>query len=384
MPNVSVTLYKSKTYADGTHPICLQTVIKGKAYRKVIARAHESHWNNKEKCVTRKHPTTFQTNEDIDTALFNARQIVRSYEKKGKVVTADVIFSGRSLKELNCIADCATKYETFLDENDKWSAARKYKNLAGKLDEFNNVDILEVDKKYLQDFVKHLEGEGLASNTIHSYVKRLKTILRRENVFNFELLNFKVNKGTTKHTYLTEDELKELAKVEMLAADTFVFAFNVWGARIADVLTMKPDNVVDGVLRYTSRKNTKHFEIELNETALAIIEKYKGHQYLLPHIEQPMNGTKQFVKHIETKTGVINRDLKLAAVHAKIKKNITTHVARHSFAYQCMLERLPLNHIRDLLGHSSTSMTSNYLRGFTGVIELNESVKRVYQKSADK
>lgn len=238
-----------------------------------------------------------------------------------------------------------------------------------------------MNEAWMKDFALYLEGEGLAPSTIHGQFRMLKTVLRRENVYDFSVLNFNVSKGQTKHTFLYPSEIDKMYDCEdyELVIDTFLFAYHIWGARIGDVLQLQPNNVDGEILRYTSQKNKKHFEIELNEFALYVIDKYKGGNFILPWLKHRFDHPERWQKKIESKTGLINRELKLVAAELKIKKKISTHVARHSFAYKCMIEGLTLNQIRDALGHSSSSMTSEYLRGFTGVKELNEVMKRVYR-----
>ena len=46
----------------------------------------------------------------------------------------------------------------------------------------------------------------------------------------------------------------------------------------------------------------------------------------------------------------------------KIKKKITCHVARHSFATLCMTEGVPIESISKMLGHSNIRTTQTYAR----------------------
>jgi site-specific recombinase XerD len=67
---------------------------------------------------------------------------------------------------------------------------------------------------------------------------------------------------------------------------------------------------------------------------------------------------------IVTKTAVINKYLKEIAKMAGIKKKITTHTARHSFADIARQKTDNLYNLSKTLGHSSLKVTEAYLSSF--------------------
>lgn len=59
----------------------------------------------------------------------------------------------------------------------------------------------------------------------------------------------------------------------------------------------------------------------------------------------------------------MNLYLKDIAASCRIDKNLTTHVARHTFATTIALaNKVSLQNVSKMLGHSSTRMTEHYAR----------------------
>ena len=60
----------------------------------------------------------------------------------------------------------------------------------------------------------------------------------------------------------------------------------------------------------------------------------------------------------------INKYLKKIATEAKIQKNVSFHIARHSFAKVAKDNKVDNNHLKELLGHSNIKVTEGYMGSF--------------------
>lgn len=60
----------------------------------------------------------------------------------------------------------------------------------------------------------------------------------------------------------------------------------------------------------------------------------------------------------------MNSYLKEIADLCQIKKNLTTHTARHSYATSCLLRHgVSIENVAKMLGHSNIKMTQHYASG---------------------
>lgn len=64
-------------------------------------------------------------------------------------------------------------------------------------------------------------------------------------------------------------------------------------------------------------------------------------------------------------TTLINRHLKFIGEYIGVE-NITTHCARHSFAYPDYTKNPNIKAMQQVLGHSDVSITQNYIDELTG------------------
>ena len=77
----------------------------------------------------------------------------------------------------------------------------------------------------------------------------------------------------------------------------------------------------------------------------------------------------------------MNSYLKEIADFCGIKKNLTTHVARHTFGTTVTLaNNVPLQDVSVMLGHASTRMTQHYARVMNS--SLKEAMNNVKERMA--
>ena len=139
--------------------------------------------------------------------------------------------------------------------------------------------------------------------------------------------------------------------------DIFVFSCYT-GMPYVDVVTLRSENLVLGLDKhmwiYTKRtKNKNAVKVPLLRTAKDIIEEYRENvktiqkQTLFPTISnQKMNA---YLKEIAEKAG--------------ISKNVTFHMARHTFATTVTLNNgVPMETISKMLGHRKLSTTQIYAK----------------------
>lgn len=164
---------------------------------------------------------------------------------------------------------------------------------------------------------------------------------------------FKFSKGKSKDPiYLTEAELKQLRayqpEIDKIQKVKDLFIFQCYtGLAYADVMNFDASyiDVVDGVrvIKSSRQKTDGSYIVPFYEEAENIALWYG---YTFPRISNQK----------------YNDYLKILAAGAGIKKNITTHTARHTFATLIINKGASLEAVSKALGHASLKQTQHYAR----------------------
>lgn len=246
----------------------------------------------------------------------------------------------------------------------------------------------EISVSFLEEYQAYLKGRGYSKTTVHNHLKTFRRILYKaikepgKNYFSqdknpFFAFKLEADKPQRKER-LNPDEIGRLETLDLQkgtrifdARNMFLFSFYCAGVRIGDLLQLKWSNIQEGRLNYVMGKNDKERSIKLLPNALSIIKLYhkKGvrpDDYIFPLLANNLNRQNITFLHrqIEAKAALINKCLKQLAEKAEIDKNLTTHMARHSFADMARKKKVSLLDIQKMLAHSDSKTTQVYLNSF--------------------
>ena len=190
-------------------------------------------------------------------------------------------------------------------------------------------------------------------------------------------LGFSLGKQKTDPVFLNQDEVNRIIdldiKIKRLeqVRDLFIFACYT-GLAYADVKALKADEIVktkeDMYWIKTKRTKTRvKSHIPLLPLPFSIIRKYCDFTTLEEN-EKVFN---------VCSNQKINAYLKEIADLAGITKNVTFHVARHTFATTVTLENgIPIETVSKMLGHASIVTTQHYARVLDSKISKDMEVLR--------
>jgi integrase len=163
--------------------------------------------------------------------------------------------------------------------------------------------------------------------------------------------------------FLSQAELEKLenlsCSIERLTNVKDLFVFSCYtGIAYGDIMLLTKKNIVEGedgnLWIITSRKKTSTpVKVPLLPPALNIIEKYKN--------VRRTSITKTLLPVLSNQK--VNSYLKEIAYLCQIKKHLTFHMARHTFATTVTLTNgVPLETVSKLLGHTELTTTQIYAR----------------------
>ena len=342
---------------------------------------------------------TKRINFYLDEVKSDLVQCYRDLKAESKVITPKLIkarYLGEDKKNY-------TLTDIFRYHNDKkgsklatktlchYRTSQKY-ILCYVLAEYGKNDIYLQDLDYafvigFESFLRsyqpqHYQGR-IGNNAVMKHIQRLRRMITLayhiEWMERDPFVKFKPRLEKKEREFLTKKELKRIEKlktaIERLTVVRDLFVFSCYtGISYGDIIELTNKNIIIGIdvnpwLMANRRKTGTPFKIPLLQKAEQLIRKYENH-----HRTQ-FNG--KLMPTISNQK--LNSYLKEVADLCSIEKNLTFHMARHTFATTVTLTNgVPIETVSKLLGHTKLATTQIYAR----VIErkLSEDMMTLRQK----
>lgn len=238
----------------------------------------------------------------------------------------------------------------------------------------SNVYLSELNYKFICDYESFLHSywpEGhpsaMGNNTVMKHIQRLRTIItlayRLEWIDRDPFIRWKPTIEKVEREFLTETELLKLENyrlpIERLERVRDLFVFSCYtGIAYVDLVSLTKDNIVLGIdgeywIMSKRQKTGIPFKIPLLPKAKRLLDVYASHP--MTHFSG-----KLFPEITNQK---LNLYLKEIADACSIKKNLTFHMARHTFATTVTLTNgVPMETVSKMLGHTKMATTQIYAR----------------------
>lgn len=382
---------------DKKHPLKIRiTKDKKPKYLPTGIAIKKSDWNKSSGKIRTTHRDCARFNDkikeklaEVETIEKNLRSHNPSSEMIWKVAKGEIKLSDHQFKVMD-----KTEVDFFsftdrailrLQQGNRIRTARNTRVMLNKLKDFWPFEKLPFDRfsvSLLKDFEAHLRGKGNGQSTIAKEMSRIRKMINDAvdeglmEITDSPFLRYSIKQGKPpQKTKLTAEELGKLFNHPTNPGtrlwDTqniFRFQFYLGGIRIGDCLNLKWENIVNGRIEYAMAKTNEAVAPKLIPPALEILELYRNPEsqpedYIFSFLNNGQDYSDQvyFMRQIEAKTALINKNLKILAKKCEIEKNVTTHIARHSMADYLRKSGKSIYDIAKVLGHSSIKITERYL-----------------------
>jgi len=252
---------------------------------------------------------------------------------------------------------------------------RYIKAFLSQVKKTSDIYLSQIDYQFISDYEVFLrtyqpdknKPRVLAQNTLMKQLSRFRTILNLGNKLGWmEHYPFKAYKLSFKKTsrkYLTQDELDLLINkeftIQRLSQTKDMFIFSCYtGLAYSDVALLTKDSIMKGIdgndWISTSRKKTDApVRIPLLSVSKELINKYSNHPHTISNNQLfPITSNQK-----------LNGYLKEIADICGINKNLTFHMARHTFATTVTLSNgVPIETVSKILGHTKIATTQIYAK----------------------
>ncbi|MEI6554746.1 MAG: site-specific integrase [Paludibacter sp.] len=360
MATINIYLDKRTKNNQGKHPVRLQFNANSKtASYSFNIFVLEIDWDNKNKCVLPTDKKFKQKNKIIEDVYDRADKYITDLKERGRLQNnATKIRDGFSEKKE--VITFMGYYLTVI-ERKKGGTKEKYQETYNRINELKKTELYfeDINKKWLENFVKKLEARGNAVNTIAINLRNIRHVYNSaidDDIVSLELYpfrKFKIEKEETAHRDMLLRDFRAVrnftgTEIQNWARDVFMLSFYLIGINMKDLFFLEN---YDNKVTYNRFKTGRLYNIKIEPEAQELIDKFKGKNFLL-------NFADQFQLHTSFRNKV-NEYLAEIAVELKISK-FTTYSARHSWATFAGELDIPDKTIAKALGHGKKTVTDTY------------------------
>lgn len=369
-------LNKSKINQKGTCPIyCRITFLKKRKQFATGEFINPSNWNAKQQRAISNSIESRQLNTQLQIITANIKKEYLKLQLSETEFTSEDIFRhyiGEPTRQEKFLIDYFNEFlvkkKKLIGIDIEQATWKKYYYACEQTKTFiqwhykkNDLPFNKLNEQFLDDFEFYLKTElNQRQVTVNKTIQRLRKPIKTavsEGYFNKDPFSLhKPGKVSTNVIFLSENELERLEKYQFIqprlsvVRDLFIFCCYT-GLAYYEMRQLKYEHIVKGFdnkdwIKMERKKTGKPISIPILPQANAVLCKYMNYgDTALPKISNQK----------------MNSYLKEIAAIVNIKKRITHHVARKTFASTVLLYNdVPMEIVSKLLGHSSLKITESY------------------------
>lgn len=378
LPKIKAVFDRKKKASAITTGVVEIEIVFNRTRRKVLSTGIELYSNQWEDGLVVRHAESKKLNKQINELIRKYESIARSILQEGDEITYQTFSAALERKSGKYGTDFINFCYDVMDRRGlRASTLRAHKCALEALRESKTIrtfdDLTPENIKRFDMWLKQQDPDR-EQPTIYNYHKRLKPYINEAVSLGIidesPYLRFKAERGKHKpKEALNEEELAAVRALELFdeslgkARDLFVFCCYTGLAHAdmeafdfsRDVVTVHGFNYID---KQRIKTGTKYYAPIL-PPAMAILEKY---HYQLPHFSQQ----------------AYNRLLKCIGALINTKKNLSSHIARYTFATTVLLGNdVPIESVSKMMGHTRIQITQVYAK------ILNSSIERQAERLAN-
>lgn len=395
--SVHFVIRNERMDTEGYVPIYAKVTINGETLR--VAISHKTkplNWNAKSELVKLNAKNSKEINEAIEAMKS------RIYQAHSLLLGSNNTLNAESLR-VQLFGEAAARIPTLLEivkqHNDKFEkmvgikyskgSLKNYKTSLRFLTEFiptynkkRDIQLKDVNYKFAEAYFAYLTTvKTCKQNGANKHIQRLKTILnyaiKLEYIQRNALDSFSLEFAPVHKVALTIAEIERIQALsiqrETLSKVRDVFLLQCYtGLSFGDVKRLSINDIhrmseTEYWIKMSREKTKIGFSVPLLPQAMVILLKYLETVELNKPLLPVLSNQK------------MNEHLKLLQELAGISKNLTTHLARHTFATTITLGNgVPIETVSRMLGHTKLATTQMYAKVLDKKIgEDMEKLKRI-------
>lgn len=232
----------------------------------------------------------------------------------------------------------------------------------------------EIDRKWLSGFEKFLSLTAKSANARAIHFRNIRAVFNDaiddDATAFYPFRKFKIKTQPTRKRSLTVEQVRTLLDYpcedyQTIYRDMFMLMFYLCGINAVDLFSSKPEALRDGRLEYTRAKTRKLYSVKVEPEAMDIINRYRGHRYLL-NIMDTRTSYSDFLRRMDRtlkQIGPVERHgLGGKKTRHPLFPDLSQYWCRHTWATIAAELDIPKETIAAGLGHGGNTVTDIYIR----------------------
>lgn len=239
--------------------------------------------------------------------------------------------------------------------------------------ELGSKSFQDIDRQWLRDFERFMERTSRSANGRAVHFRNIRAVFNDaiddEVISCYPFRKFKIKTQPTAKRSLSVEQLRTLMTMSVEEyqekyRDIFVLMFYLCGVNAVDLLNAKPDALRDGRFEYIRAKTHKLYSIKVEPEAMAIIERYRGKDYLLEMMDTRrcyLDFLRRMNRALKQLGTVERHGLGGKKTRHPLFPNISQYWCRHTWATVAASIDIPKETIAAGLGHGGNTVTDIYI-----------------------
>ncbi|SHF67713.1 Site-specific recombinase XerD [Salegentibacter echinorum] len=387
MINTKIVIRK-KRLSNGQFPIYFRITKDRKTkFFKTLFNAFEKEWDSSSGKFKKSNSNYLQYNRLLLNIEERALKLLAELEIEKEGFTLED-FEKRFRIERNPVQ---RNFFNFWDEIiEEMLAAGRAGNARANKDSYRSVLLFhksrnlrfrDITPSFLDKYEVFLRARGGTDGGIGVRMRAIRAIYNRgidrkivkASFYPFRSYKLSRLKGKGQKRALSIEQIHKIVNMDISnhphllhSRNYFIFSFYTRGMNFADMLKLKWKNFKEDRIFYTRSKTKGNFIVKILPPVAQILDYYRknndGTKYIFPILLKDELLPQQ-IEYRKSKTlKQYNADLKEIARVCGIDKNITSYVARHSFANCLKQKGVATDVISESMGHQNLTVTQAYLK----------------------
>jgi site-specific recombinase XerD len=392
-------IQRPKPLSNGLYPIFLRITKNRKTkFISLNLSCEKAQWNENKSEFRRNYANYKQFNTVLTDIKSRAQKIVSDYTASEQDITLEqftLIFK-KSNQNANIINYFNEMVNAMIAEG-RTGNANVYYDTKNSIIKFSNdrLQFSDITPKFLSDYESYLRRNGGSDSGISVKMRTIRAVFNdairkevvKQNLYPFKVYKISKFKKTNTKRALSVNDIQKIVNLDtnenshlIDTKNYFLFSYYTRGMNFYDMMMLKWKDIKSDKIFYVRRKTKKAFAIQILEPVRIILEYYRKQkrptQYVFPILLKDKLTPMQ-IEHRKFKIlKHYNKQLKEVAKVCEIEENITSYVARHSFATHLKQKGVSTDIISEAMGHQNLNITQAYLKDLENIV-VDDAMKKL-------